>query len=234
MRSATRCVALSRAPALPTHALGGVLEYDAAPQQVVADAIRLREVPLGARSGPPADQVLDLRVEIGPLSGMDAEDLSEGAEHVPQRFQVLLAEPAGVERGVGLPDQLEQVAERAGGVQVVVELLEHTLEPLPRLDGQLSAARRESRTELLETDRQVVQSGERRLALRQALEGEVERFAVVHRDQVIADAPHVVASRAEVAEGEEVALRFRHLLAVHDEMRACPAPAAGSSRDSRP
>src|SRR2546428_603329 len=89
--------------------------------------------------------------------------------------------------------------------------LEHTLEPLPRLDGQLSAARRESRTELLETDRQVVQSGERRLALRQALEGEVERFAVVHRDQVIADAPHVVASRAEVAEGEEVAVRFRHL-----------------------
>src|SRR3989442_10839522 len=175
MRSATRCVALSRSAALPTRVLGRVLRYYGVPQQVVADAIRLREVPLGARSGPPADQVLDLRVEIGPLSGMDAEDLSEGAEHVPHRFQVLLAEPAGVERGVGLPDQLEQVAERAGGVQVVVEILQHHLQPLPRLRGQLPSTRREARLELRETERQVVQAGGPRLALRQALAGEIER-----------------------------------------------------------
>src|SRR6266704_3474942 len=163
---------ISSALALPAHALRSVLENDAALQQVVADAIGLGEVPPGARLGPPADQVLDLLSEIGSLAGLDAEDPSEGPEHLPHHFQVLRTEPAGVERGVGLPDELEQMAERAGGVQVVVEILEHTLESLSRLGRQIPGPRYLGPFELPETERQVVEAGQRPLALRQAVESE--------------------------------------------------------------
>src|SRR5262245_66366100 len=78
--------------ALPAHALRGVLEDDAPPQQVVADPIGGRKVLLGARLRPAGDERLDLRIEGGALARADPEDRLEGAHHLACRLQVLPAE----------------------------------------------------------------------------------------------------------------------------------------------
>src|SRR5262245_52678869 len=101
-RSGERFTGGSRLLALPAHALRSVLEDDAPPQQLVADAIGRGEVPLGARLRPAGDECLDLRIEGGALAGADSEDRLEGAHHLAGGLQVLPAERSRVDGGVRL------------------------------------------------------------------------------------------------------------------------------------
>ena len=73
---------------------------------------------------------------------------------------------------------------------------------------------------VLELAKEVAHPLARGPGLVQGLEGEVEHPPVMGREEEIADVERLVAPGQDIGQGIEIALGFRHLLAVDDEVVA--------------
>src|SRR5476649_2548917 len=102
-----------------------VFQKHTACREVLADAVRGGEVAAAARRVALLDQPLDLLhrhswlLILRPAEADDPEDAVEPFERLLDQRHIVEPDGAGVDRGVQLADELEDGAERRGGVQVV-------------------------------------------------------------------------------------------------------------------
>src|ERR1044071_9957099 len=168
---------------LPADAVACVFEGDAAGGELVADLVGAGEVAAVARLLPLVDEPLDVLVEQRRLLlGEDVQDGVEALDQLKDVAAVVLAQDAGVERGVDLAPEPVDRRERDRGVEGVVHPCLELFEPARRRPFQLGfRARLGARLAQARAER--LQRLDRLLRALQALEREVELLAVGHAQQ---------------------------------------------------
>src|SRR5712692_796585 len=103
----------------PSRASGRVLHNDSAREQLVPNAVRLREIARASGRVARLDQSLDARVERVIALGKDVENRIDLHQGSLQALGVAGGDPAGIDGAVRVADEREARTERAGGIQIV-------------------------------------------------------------------------------------------------------------------
>ena len=173
----------------------------------------------GARRGARVEHRLELGVERRVGRRGHAEHRIEVADERGRATGVGRRQRARIDPPVELADPVEQGAQRRRDVEVVVEpRLEARADRVQRCGERrvvvpILAVRGEGREHGVDPLDRGRRGGER-------LVGEVQRRAVVDREQRVPDGPRRDAGLDELADPGDVAGRLGHLLAVHAQVRA--------------
>ena len=141
---------------------------------------------------------------------------SKRSRNSSARGGVARAELAGVHGAVGVAHVLEDGGQGFGGVQIVVQAVGKCLRSL-RGAGHQRLVDAFGVLVGFQPQLEIAQPVDGGGGRFQPVEGEVERLAVGHRSQQVADGFRLVAARQQVAQGVVVAQRLGHLLALHHE-----------------
>src|SRR5215467_13521348 len=108
----------------PAYSFLGVLENDAAVQQLLPDLVGSREVAVLLRLGAFPDEPLHFSIGHAGLFLRGPQDVEDGVElrqQLQRRPCISGTEFTGIHGRVGIPDELEQCGQRFGCIQVVVQ-----------------------------------------------------------------------------------------------------------------
>src|SRR5829696_1093166 len=170
---------------LPADAVACVFEGNAAGGELVAYLVGAGEVAAVARLLPLVDEPLDVLVEQGGLVfGEDVQDGVEALDEGEDVAAVVLAQHAGVERGVDLAPEAVDGGERDRGVEVVVHSRLELFERARRGRLQLGV-RAGLGARLAQARAEGAQGFDGLLRALQALEREVELLAVGHAQEQV-------------------------------------------------
>ncbi len=145
------------------------------------------------------------------------ENAIEAVEECEGAGAVAGKELAGIHGGVGVANIFEHGGQGFGGIEIVVQGFVESLEARPPCGPTSSGFRPSANFAGFQAQFVVAQTVDGSCGGFQAVEGEVQLLAIGHRREQVADRLPARSPCARIAQGVEIAQRFRHLLAVDDQ-----------------
>ena len=118
--------------------------------------------------------------------------------------------------GIAPPDQIENHGQCLSGIQIVIESV---FKRGSRLGVELRVTA-QSKPGGTQAEQKLLDALQTALRRYQPVPGEVQLLAIGHGHKEVANRNRIVFAFDEIAEGKEVSFRFRHLLALHQQMLA--------------
>ena len=193
--------------AAPAGALGGILKDDAGGGEFIADFIRAGVVFVRPSLDALLDQRIDVGVEQGFLVGDDADDRVGLGEERLDGVLVGLTDDAAFHRDVDLAHQLEDLAHRAGNVEIVIHAGFEFAEDSLGLCGEVGRLGGVG-SQIVDAVDEIPETADGLRALLETVESEVVLAAVMGREVLMADRGRLNAALDEIAERVVVAHRL--------------------------